>query len=300
MITENQEVHTCVYCGQEAHFQFKNGKWCCVSDMRKCPGFKEKISHGMTRWHRNPIRQKEKYPSKGEHVCVYCGKYANYQLRSGKWCCMPSSNQCPYMKEQNSKGLKKAHEQGSYDKWNATRRINGSWNKGHTAKNDSRIAKGIKVLKEGYASGRLKGSWCGKKHTEEQKKTISESMKKAHREGRAYVLGTYERLGNPSRPEQWMIDVIANEFEDKNYQREYRIFNYSLDFAWPHKKKYIEMDGEQHFRFENRLYDLERDKKICAEGWEVLRMPWDKVCQNPKLWIQKAKDFIHSTNLSTI
>ena len=294
----NQEAHVCVYCGQEAHFQFKNGKWCCKPKACQCQAFKSKISEGLVNWHKTNEHKEDPYPNRGDRICVYCGEYAEFQLKSGKWCCHKTTSGCPVIRNKNANGLKRAHERGSYD--NLYSNGKEAWNKGKTAKDDPRIANGGKTLHKKYLNGELIPTFLGKKHTEETKRKLSESMKKAHAEGRAYILGTKERLGNPSRPEQWMINVIANEFEDKNYQREYRIFNYCLDFAWPHKKKYIEMDGAQHKQAKNKARDIERDRKICAEGWEVLRMPWDEVYKEPKLWIQKAKDFIDSTNLNEL
>ncbi len=34
-------------CGQEAKYQFKNGKWCCSKNFSSCPAIKEKISSKM-------------------------------------------------------------------------------------------------------------------------------------------------------------------------------------------------------------------------------------------------------------
>lgn len=81
------------------------------------------------------------------------------------------------------------------------------------------------------------------KLTEEQKKKLSESMKKAHAEGRA---GSFpSRKGcEKSYPEKWFESVIKNRFEDQNYEIEYHLGKYFLDFAWPQKKRFIEIDGQ--------------------------------------------------------
>ena len=34
-------------CGQEAHFQLKNGKWCCSKHWNSCPQLKKKIVKGV-------------------------------------------------------------------------------------------------------------------------------------------------------------------------------------------------------------------------------------------------------------
>ena len=36
-------------CGQEAHFQLKNGKWCCSRHPSSCPQIKEKCREGLKR-----------------------------------------------------------------------------------------------------------------------------------------------------------------------------------------------------------------------------------------------------------
>ena len=169
----------------------------------------------------------------------------------------------------------------------------GAWNKGRTVKDDPRIAKGANKVKEGYASGRLKGSWLGRKHTDEQKERISESMKRAHQEGRAHNIGECRWNNEHSWPEKWFIEVIANEFEDKDYQCELPFHRFALDFAWIKKKKCIEIDGNYHEKEDQKKRDFEKDKLLKEEGWQILRMPWKEVFAKPKEWIEKAKSFIH-------
>lgn len=62
-------------------------------------------------------------------------------------------------------------------------------------------------------------------------------MKIAHKEGRAWNIGKSRWHNEASYPENFFIKVIENEFEDKNYKREFNIGIYSIDFAWPHKKE---------------------------------------------------------------
>lgn len=37
-----EENHTCVFCNQEAHYQFKNGNWCCKNTPSSCREIKRK------------------------------------------------------------------------------------------------------------------------------------------------------------------------------------------------------------------------------------------------------------------
>ena len=41
------EKHVCYYCGQEAHFQLKNGRWCCCKNYQSCPELKKKNSRSL-------------------------------------------------------------------------------------------------------------------------------------------------------------------------------------------------------------------------------------------------------------
>ena len=170
-------------------------------------------------------------------------------------------------------------------------RNGNSWNKGLTKETDDR------VLKNSIASGNaLKGSRKGILRgplSEEHKKALSESMKKAHAEGRAWNIGMSRWNNEPSYPEKFFMEVIENEFLDKEYEREFPISIWSFDFAWPHLKKAIEIDGEQHERFEEyKERDQRKDKYAAENGWQVLRISWKEMYKDTKYWIQISKDFI--------
>jgi very-short-patch-repair endonuclease len=86
------------------------------------------------------------------------------------------------------------------------------------------------------------------------------------------------------------MQVIQNEFNDKNYIREYPFGIYSIDFAWPDKKIAIEIDGEQHLRFESyKEKDLRKDELLKNNGWLVLRIRWKDMYNDTKRWIKIAK-----------
>lgn len=45
----------CEYgCGQEAKHQFKNGKWCCSTNIAKCPNYK-KINSKKIPWNKGKV-----------------------------------------------------------------------------------------------------------------------------------------------------------------------------------------------------------------------------------------------------
>lgn len=172
-------------------------------------------------------------------------------------------------------------------------KIRTIWNKGKTKLTDHRIGKCAETWKANYKSGEIELNH--KPLTLEQRDKISKSMKKAHAEGRAWNIGQSRWNNEPSYPEKWFMSVIENEFTDKEYTREYPFTKYSLDFAWVHLKKAIEIDGEQHCRFpEYSARDKTKDLLLCENGWQVLRLPWKQIFNNTKDSIKEMKSFIES------
>lgn len=134
-----------------------------------------------------------------------------------------------------------------------------------------------------------------RKLSEETKEKISDAMKKAHSDGRAWNIGMSRWNNKPSYPETFFINVIENEFNNKNYIREYPFHKYSLDFAWVNQKKVIEIDGSQHQRFDEiKKRDNEKELLLLKEGWQLLRIKWSDIFNNPKYWINKSKKFIET------
>ena len=129
---------------------------------------------------------------------------------------------------------------------------------------------------------------------EETKRKISESMKIAHSEGRAYNIGMCRWNNEMSYPETFFSKVIENEFVDKNYTNEYPVSKYSIDFAWVEKKLAIEIDGCQHEKPDYKARDIRKDKCLAENGWKVLRIKWKDLFHDTKHWISVAKEFIHS------
>lgn len=114
----------------------------------------------------------------------------------------------------------------------------------------------------------------GKGHpqTEESKKKISEGMKKAHAEGRAC-----EWIGRRTRSyaEQSWYNIFTNDFGEGTFENNFFVKKYFLDFAWPEKKIYFEVDGRTHFTEKGKEHDLERTSFLEKEGWILIgRCNW--------------------------
>ncbi len=163
-----------------------------------------------------------------------------------------------------------------------------SWCRGLTKETDERI---------NNLSIKISVSLKGKKRkplSELHKEKVSKGMKKAHSEGRAWNIGKSRWNNEPSYPEKFFMNVIENEFDDKNYVREYSVGKYSIDFAWPDKKIAIEIDGAQHERFEEyKLRDQTKDQLLESLGWKVQRINWKTFSNDTINIISFLKDFVN-------
>lgn len=169
-----------------------------------------------------------------------------------------------------------------------------AWNKGKTAQTDERIKQAVENWKNNLTAGKFKPSQQGKPLTDAHKQAISNGMKKAHAEKRAHNIGESRWNNEHSWPETWFIHVLQNEFnmvENVHYKTEMSFGRYSLDFAWPEQRLCIEVDGDQHERFEDyKARDIEKDKLLKENDWQVIRIKWKDCYQNPKQYIELVRN----------
>lgn len=163
------------------------------------------------------------------------------------------------------------------------------WNKGLTKlTSETLLISGQKI------SSALTGKNWQPKSPEielERRRKISEKMKLAHSEGRANTWKCWKI--EESYPEKFFAQVIENEFADKKVTREFWFFKFRLDFAWEKKKRVIEIDGQQHERCKKQQErDKQKDSLLISEGWEVLRIRWIDMFNEPQKYIDIAKRFI--------
>lgn len=245
-----------------------NEKYICKFCNRICKNKKSLVSHERL-CKNNPEKKKTNFED------IEWQRKNGFKQRKHHWKCNYCDEEFETVKQLNQ------HK-------HLMHKIQNPWNKGLTKETDERIVKSAITLKENIKNGKL----IRRKVivTNETKHKISEGMKKAHQERRA---GEWLGRNKKSYAEQFFEKVIQNEFLDKNYVFNYHFDRYWLDFAWIEKKKYIEIDGQQHERFEyQRKNDELKDALLKENGWKVLRIKWKDLFHDPKIFIEKAKQFI--------
>ena len=108
--------------------------------------------------------------------------------------------------------------------------------------------------------------------SEKTKKHMSILMRRKHAEGTA---PEWIRRQKRSYAEQYFYDILNKEFGN-NVENNYIVGRFYLDFAWPKNKVYFEVDGEQHYRYQEMVeHDKIREEFLKENGWICLdRCRW--------------------------
>lgn len=208
-----------------------------------------------------------------EYICKYCGKQcknknslAQHEIR-----CKENPDRIIYR----------------YDNFNNFGRI--PWNKGLTADTDPRVKQQSISLSNRFNND-LSSSFKGKKHSEESKQKISAKRKQYLADNPEKVPYKLNHHSKQSYPEQYFREVFDNDDLLKTAISEYRVKLYSLDFAFPDIKFYIEIDGEQHY-VDPRIveHDKKRNLELEQMGWKSIRIRWSEY---NKKSLEEKQEFI--------
>lgn len=126
--------------------------------------------------------------------------------------------------------------------------------------------------------------------SEETKRKISEKMKSIY-EGSSIWRTQMEN--RKSYAEQYFDDCFPDA------KQNYHVDRYFLDLAWPERKCYLEVDGEQHYK-NNQLceHDIERNKRLENLGWTLIsRVRWSSF---QKLSKEEKENFIYQVGASVM
>jgi very-short-patch-repair endonuclease len=86
------------------------------------------------------------------------------------------------------------------------------------------------------------------------------------------------RIQTKEEHELWQL-LRSRRLEGIKFRRQYVIGTFIVDFVSLKKKLIIEIDGRQHNKKTNKIYDISRTKFLESEGFKVLRF-WNKEVLN--------------------
>ena len=120
----------------------------------------------------------------------------------------------------------------------------------------------------------LANIWKGKKLPEEMKQKISNSYKIFLKENPNMVGFIRNHSSKKSYPEQYFEEIFNNENIPLYYHKQ--IDRYELDFYNEDLMKYVEIDGEQHYKGKMIEHDKERNQYLENFGWKGIRIRWSE------------------------
>lgn len=114
-----------------------------------------------------------------------------------------------------------------------------AWNSGKTSKDDDRIAKAAQTLREGYKSGRLKGSFLGKQHTDLTKQKLSKSALNASYQRICKNTQTYKKTDGSIVKLDSSYEVFVAKWLD----------GHNIEWIRPKPLSWIDPNGKTHHYF---------------------------------------------------
>lgn len=118
---------------------------------------------------------------------------------------------------------------------------------------------------------KLSKIWKGRKHSDESKQKIRNTIYKRINEG-CKIGFAYHHSSDISYPEQYFIDLFKKENIPLKYHLQ--VSRYELDFYNKDLMKYVEIDGEQHYSESMIEHDKIRTEFLENLGWTGIRIRW--------------------------
>ena len=87
-----------------------------------------------------------------------------------------------------------------------------------------------------------------------------------------------------SKTEEILYNALKKE--SLHPERQYKISEMHVDFAFPKKKIIVEVDGWMHHIPPQRWIDMARDRRLQKAGWQVFRYDAGQVYNNTA-WVVK-------------
>lgn len=177
-------------------------------------------------------------------------------------------------RETTNPGANKAHENRCKTNPNKSNSNKPGRKIGHKGENQFTKAKRLGLEKPpGTMSGKP-GTFKGKKHTDQTKQKISKHRKaflenNPHMSPWVYSHYTKRR----SYAERYWKKILEKNGLD--FEEQFQISRYCLDFAIVEKKIDIEIDGEQHHQ-DQRIIESDKRRNTYLQnlGWKIIRIRW--------------------------
>lgn len=301
-------MQLCEYgCGQEAKFQFKNGKWCCSKNYLSCPHQRKKCKEEKTNLRLQKIcyckfcnkefllgnlKQHEKACKQNpdnikifvnDKICEYCGKIHDGSYGSGRFCCEKCSRAFSTKNLKNKTKILRCIECGE-DSIVSIHILNENFRCLKCRRIDEDISFLLKRKNKCTIFFNI-CVFCNKLFTTKNniKKCCSEECSINNRKKNGSFKGWQSR-NIISYPEEFFIQVLKNNGIWEKCQFNYPIkkkilgidepYNYFLDFYFEDLKIDLEIDGRQHEDIERVESDRKRDIALTNNGIYVYRIKW--------------------------
>lgn len=277
-----ENIKICENCGKEHNGSYGSGRFCSYDCKQKFCSLKGASKGGQSARKKLGIKCKCEFCNKEfdtklslkEHLSK-CEKRIKYNsLSHNNW-------KCPFCKEIfRTRDLLQIHKKEFHK---IKTKLGGCQESnyqigyckfcGHKSTTKSGLTYHENRCKEN--PNRVDGNSKGRRLSEETKKKISESMKnylEKHPDMAGFKLN---HSSKESYPERYFREWLQKENIFSN--QEFQVGLYSLDFAWPEKMIYLEIDGSQH-QFEwMQIHDKERTEKLSEKGWKCIqRVNWSE------------------------
>ena len=94
----------------------------------------------------------------------------------------------------------------------------------------------------------------------------------------------------------WFL-LQGRRFRGYKFRRQVLIGQYFVDFCCYKERLVLELDGGNHRKMENKLYDIERTKYLNNQGFSVVRL-WNSELEKPSLVVNKISEALSTPHLS--
>jgi len=262
--------HLCDYgCGKPGIYQFKNGKWCCNINHRKCKCIGNKIGTSKTGKKRKPHTLETIKKIKESNT----GKKRSEETKEK----MKVSNNSFEKRQKCSEMMTKKWEDQKFRN-RMTGENNPFYGKHHSKESNTRNREnniGKHRHSEEFKDARKQKMLSGQSSHMNSIPRDPEKMKRKREKDKQYMINGGRKyacsfIKKISKEEIKLREIVKELYPDCIFQ--YTILNYDLDVALINEKIAIEWDGYYHFNTEeNKQYHKFRQEKIEAEGWKFLR-----------------------------